>query len=482
MSFISVEFILFFIITFAIYYTIPKKYRYIILAIASYGIYIFWDAKYVLLLFLITVITYGGGFLLQTRHKKVSAVLLLGCIVGLLLFYRFGTFGINVLKNWGIITSSNQQSLVIPIGFSFYTLQTMGYLIDVYKGKIPPEKNIIKYSLFISFFLTIVSGPIERTHNLLKQIQKGTDFSYEKAKKGILLLVYGCFQKIIIADRIGPLVNHSFSTYEEQTGATLLVAVVLYGIQIYTDFAGYSNIAVGAGNLLGFDLIVNFRQPYFACDIKEFWKRWHISLSTWLKDYIYIPLGGSRRGKYTTYRNLMLTFIVSGIWHGTGINYIIWGCLHGGYQLIGKVSENYRIRFKKILRIKEDCFSYQLWQRIITFSLVDFAWLFFGASGTMAALRIIKRIILEFQIGNTLSWKSYLLGMQEKRFIMLIMAIAIVVLVDWLHEKKISIIDWLNKQNLAFRWIVYFVVVMNLLVGIIYNYGTETSGFIYTRF
>lgn len=469
MTFVSLEFLIFLAIIFGVYYTIPKQYRYIVLAVASYGFYMLWNLKYTMLLLAITIITYIGAFFLQTRYKKFCAIAIVSGVLSVLGVFKFGSFWFQV-------------DLLIPLGLSFYTLQSIGYLIDVYSEKIPAERNFLKYSLFVTFFLTIVSGPIERTNNLLKQIQIGTDFSYEKAKKGIYLIVYGYFQKILIADRIGILVNDAFSNYEGHTGAVLLWAVVLYGIQIYADFSGYSNIVVGAGNLLGFDLIQNFKQPYFAGNIKEFWTRWHISLSSWLKDYVYIPLGGNRCSKVKMYRNLMITFLLSAIWHGTGWNYIIWGGLHGIYQVIGKASLQYRTKVKEILKINTNCFSYHLFQTFITFGLVDFAWLFFGASGTASALRILKRIILDFQIGNTLSWKSYLLGMPEERFTILIIEIAVVLLVDILHENKNSITEWLSKQNVLFRWIVYVIIVIIVLVGTIYNYGTETSGFIYTRF
>jgi len=469
MSFVSIEFLFFLACIWGIYYIVPQKYRYIVLAVASYGFYLSWSFKYTILLLVMTVITYIGAFFLQTRYKKVGVIAIVSVVLSILGLFKFNGFWFQI-------------NLLMPLGLSFYILQSIGYLIDVYSEKIPAERNFLKYSLFVIFFLTIVSGPIERTNNLLKQIQIGTCFSYDKAKKGLFLIVYGYFQKVLIADRIGILVNEAFSNYKGHTGAALLWAVVLYGIQLYTDFAGYSNIVVGAGNLFGFDLIQNFKQPYLAGSIKEFWARWHISLSSWLKDYVYIPLGGSRCDKVKMYRNLMITFLVSAVWHGIGWNYVIWGGLHGIYQVIGKASLQWRIKIKERLKINTNCFSYRLFQVLITFILVDFAWLFFGVSGTLSALRILKRIVMDFQIGNTLGWRSYLFGMSEERFIILIIEIVIVLLIDVLHEKKYHIKEWLDLQNVLFRWFVYVVIVLIVLIGIIYNYGTETSGFIYTRF
>lgn len=470
MSFISIEFAFFCVIVFATYYIVSKRYRYIVLAIASYIFYAVCDFKYIFLLFAITVVTYIGAQLARTKYRKISYFFTLGCVVGVLLFFKVGIWG------------SCRLNLILPIGLSFYTLQALGYLMDVYNGKSTVEKNFLKYSLFVSFFLTIVSGPIERSGNLLKQIQEGTDFSYDRAKKGILRIIYGCFQKALIADRIGILTNEAFSNFEGYTGAALMWAVVLYGIQIYADFSGYSNIVIGIGNLLGFDLIDNFKQPYFSKGIKEFWSRWHISLSSWLKEYIYIPLGGNRCGKLRMYSNLIITFLISGIWHGTGWNYIIWGGLHGVYQVIGKATLQYRSKLKEKLGINYNCFSFRWGQGLITFTLVDFAWLFFGASSTSTAIKILKEIIMNFQFGNTLSKESYLFGMSEKRYIILIMEIISVMLIDVLHEKNISIKIFLEEQNILFRWIIYIIIVLVVLIGIIYNYGIETSNFIYTRF
>lgn len=485
MSFISIEFVLVFIIIFGLYYSVKKEYRYIVLTIASYGFYMLYGYQYMLLLLVITLVTYIGALAMQTKYKKISTYMIIGSITGILLYYKFGAYVIDrlgMVLPQNIFFAKNESSIIVPIGLSFYALQAIGYLADVYQDKIPAEKNFFKYSLFVSFFLTIVSGPIERTSNLLKQIQEGTEFSYEKAKTGLLRIVYGCFQKILIADRIGVLVEEAFSNYEGYTGAALVCAVILYGIQIYTDFAGYSNMAIGAGNLLGFDLMENFTQPYFACSIQKFWRRWHISLSSWLQDYIYIPLGGSRCGTIKMYGNLMITFLVSAIWHGNGLNYIIWGSLHGIYQIFGKATLQFRTKIKKELKINTECFSYHLFQILITFGLVDFAWLFFGASSASGALRMLQRMITEFQMGNTLSWKSYLFGMPEVRFILLILEILIVLIIDILHEKKISIRQWLNRQNKLFRWIIYVSVSLVVWIGIVYNYGKETSGFIYTRF
>lgn len=361
-------------------------------------------------------------------------------------------------------------------------LQAVGYLVDVYKGKVTVEKNFAKYALFVSFFPTILSGPIERSNNLLEQIRKGTKFSYDLVKSGLCFMLWGYFLKLMIANRLSQIVDAAFENSIEQTGATMLIAVILYGIQLYADFAGYSCIAIGVSRTLGFDLVENFRQPYFARSIKEFWGRWHISLSSWLKDYVYIPLGGNRCSKFRGYLNLLLTFLVSGLWHGNGFKFLAWGGLHGVYQIFSKITLSIRAKMIRICKIKTECFSYHLLQRFITFMLVDFAWLFFRASSFRNALFILKNIVFNFQLGDTILLKSYLVGYDPERFVLLLFEIAILFIIDFIHEKKISLLKWLDEQNKVFRWGAYIFACVVLLIGIIHDYGLDASAFIYTQF
>lgn len=465
MSFISAEFLIFFLLVIVIYYAVLPKYRHFILLLISYVFYACWDIKYLVFLGIATLSTYICGLYVHKKKFILTVCIILNILV-------WGSF------KFGLTTNS----LIIPIGFSFYCLQAFGYLIDVYRGTIVAEKSIVKYALFVSFFPTIVSGPIERSNNLLKQIQNGTEFVYEKAKKGLLYVVYGCFLKVLIADRIAGAVSPIYSNYVEYEGATLLVATVFYGIQLYADFAGYSYMAVGMAKVLGFEIIENFRQPYFAGSIKEFWSRWHISLSQWLKDYIYIPLGGSRQGKIRTYFNLMATFLVSGIWHGNGVKYIAWGVLHGGYQIVGKMTYGIKRNIEQKLKINTECWSYRFVKIVITFILVDFAWIFFCANSMGSALAIIIRMIVSFNLGKALLNQELFMGLDINLFYILIFEIIVLFLVDVLHEKKISIVAWLNKQNIGFRWGIYLVVALLVLLGVIYNYGMNPSVFIYSQF
>ena len=372
--------------------------------------------------------------------------------------------------------------MIAPIGLSFYILVAIGYMIDVFRLKCVPEKNIAKYALFLAFFPSILSGPIERSNNLLCQINTPIDFDYDKTKKGLLLIIYGFFMKLLVSNRLSFIVDATFSNYCEQTGATMAFAVVLYGIQLYTDFAGYSCIAVGIGKVLGYELLENFKQPYFSLSIKQFWNRWHISLSSWLKDYIYIPLGGNRKRKVLQYINLMITFLVSGVWHGTGMQFILWGGLHGIYQVFSRILEPFIIFSHKKSVINRDTFSFRLLQAIITFTLVDYAWLFFRAPSIEVGIDITKKMICNFNLGDTLLYKLYLVGFDSDRFNILLIEMVFVLIVDLLHENNISIVNLLNHQNKAFRWLTYIIAILAIIIGVIHDYGLDASSFIYTKF
>lgn len=486
MLFNSLEFMFFFPIIVFFYFIFPKKHRYLWLLVTSYYFYGCWNPKYMVWLLFSTVTTYFSARIMRGNKRKIALFICIICNLFILGIFKYLDFILsNLNRILGIMDIQEVQisyDIILPIGISFYMLQSLGYIIDIYKEKIKPETNFFKYALFVSFFPTILSGPIARSTNLLKQIQEGSEFSYNNAKSGLLLMLYGYFEKLLVANRIAVMVDSTYSYYQNQSGAALLMAMFFYGIQIYVDFSGYSHIAIGVSRILGVYLPDNFRQPYFALNIKEFWKRWHISLSSWLRDYIYIPLGGSRGGKINTYKNLMITFLVSALWHGAGWNYIIWGGLHGIYQVVGNVTDGFKKSIQQKLKINTNCFSFRFFQGCITFALVDFAWLFFRASSTSNAFEILQKIYIDFSMKDILINKAYLLGMDEARFCILIFELFIVLIIDILREKRIGIISWLNKQNLIFRWSCYLLVVMTLLVGILYDYGVDASSFIYTRF
>ena len=487
MSFFSLTFLVFLLIVFIVYYFIPKRAKDCWLLIASYVFYASWNLKYSAVLLLITLISYATALALTLMQKGRKCLLFLGIAVSLatLCLFKFWEFWRDALRTiFGISEPATGGfiSIAAPIGLSFFVLTAIGYMVDVYRGKYAPESNCIRYALFISFFPNIMSGPIERGNNLLKQIQSDISFEYDTVKHGLLLMLWGYFLKCLIANRAAVIVDTAFSSYLEQTGFTMLFAVILYGFQLYADFAGYSCIAIGIAETFGYHLIVNFRQPYFAQDMKDFWGRWHISLSTWLKDYVYIPLGGNRKSKVRQCLNLFITFLVSGIWHGNGWTYMVWGCIHGLYQIMERLLYPLRKMLLDKSHIKTDCFSYRLFHAIPTFILVDFAWLFFRSPSIPDAVGIIKQIAGNFQFQSSITEKLYFVGCDQRMLTILGIELLVVLLVDLLHESNISIISWLNRQNKLFRWILYLSGVLVLIIGMIHDYGLDASTFIYASF
>lgn len=314
MSLISLFYIIFLPVTLLINFILPRSQRYVWLFLANCFFYLSNDVRFVGGLLFCTVTTFAAGILLEKSEGDRKKVFLTICIaVNLLMLFFIRHFSAKI----GFV----------PIGVSFYMLQSIGYLFDVYRKRITAERNPIRYAAFVSFFPTILSGPIQRGTGLLQQLKEGRDFDYDKAHSGLYYLLWGYLLKLVMADRLGLMVGFAYDRYETMPGAVMLWATFLYAVQLYCDFAGYSSLAIGTGMLLGFDLQENFAQPYFAVTVKDFWKRWHISLSSWLQDYVYIPLGGNRHGQARKYLNIMLTFIVSGLWHGTGLNYITWGSI-----------------------------------------------------------------------------------------------------------------------------------------------------------
>lgn len=353
MLFNSFQFIFFFFIVLAVYYIIPKKVRWIWLLVTSYIFYMGWNVKYVTLLFGMTLITYILGLCIaQIRHfgfqEKLERYLLIGtlitaivCNIGLLIYFKYMDMIGSLLRAsfsiLGIEMAINSFDIMLPVGISFISFQSLGYVIDIYKGKIQVEKNFFKYALFVAFFPQLVAGPIERSDHLLSQIKfihKQRSITYEKFTNGFILMLFGYFQKIVIGDKLKIFVDAVFEAPNQQDSLILAIGAVAFAIQIYCDFGGYSNIAIGAAQVLGFDMMENFNTPYFSKSIKEFWGRWHISLSTWFRDYVYFPLGGGYYGTIRKYINLMITFIISGLWHGAHGHYVVWGMIHGGYRIL----------------------------------------------------------------------------------------------------------------------------------------------------
>lgn len=494
MIFNSVDFLIFFPVVTLIYFIIPRKARYVWLLIASYFFYMCWNAKYALLLLTSTVVTWLCARLVHAAKKPVMRKLILAvclCVnLGILFFFKYFDF---FLANCNRILSALHMELpekgfdvLLPVGISFYTFQALGYTIDVYRGKVAPEKNILRYALFVSFFPQLVAGPIERSGSLLGQLrdlERKKLWNYENVTGGLTLMVWGLFIKMVIADRVAILVNHIFESYYLYGTVVLAAGAIGFAIQIYCDFMGYSTIAVGAARVMGFRLMENFETPYFSRSVSEFWKRWHISLSTWFRDYVYIPLGGNRRSRLRKYLNVMVTMGVSGLWHGASWTYVIWGLLHGLYQVIGDMTGGLRIKLYDALHTKKESFSFRLAQTVSTFLLADIAWIFFRAPSVSHALRFCRRLVTKWDPWDLFNGEIYTLGLDRREFHILGVSLVILFLVDLLrYRKKQEITAFLQEQCVWFRWGAIIAMITATLVFGIYGVEFESSQFIYFQF
>lgn len=502
MTFNSVEFLIFFPIVVLVYFVIPQRVKYIWLLISSYYFYMSWNPKYAVLIALSTVLTWISGIMIDAvdrryRKRKRKCNLyrkwcVAGCVIlnlGILGFFKYYHFIVDnitsVLGRVGIGVQIPVFDVLLPVGISFYTFQALSYTIDVYRREIPPEKNLLKYALFVSFFPQLVAGPIERSKNLIRQIHEPHYFDGERVIRGLLLMMWGFFKKLVIADRAAILVTAVYDNYVNYTGLQIAVATVVFAVQIYCDFSGYSDIAIGAAQVMGFELMENFDSPYFATSVSEFWRRWHISLTTWLRDYVYIPLGGNRGGKWKKYRNIMVTFGLSGLWHGASWNYVAWGCLNGFYQIIGDITGNMRCRIQRFFKIDTKCWSFRLGQGIVTFLLVDFSWLFFRAVSLKTALHMILHSIRNFGPVSMLDTSKIFgintLALDEKDFFVLVLAVIVLGIFDVVKE-KVNIRTWILSQNMIFRYVLYYVIIFTILIFGIYGPEFDASTFIYFQF
>lgn len=500
MLFNSVEFLVFFPIVVLLYWVIPKKIRYIWLLVASYYFYMCWNAEYALLIGISTLITYLCGLMVDFLGKRegrgaaLSQKLVIGAgfasNLAILFFYKYFDFFLEntnrLLGQMGLKTIESSFSVLLPVGISFYTFQALGYIVDVYRGEIRAEKNPLKYALFVSFFPQLVAGPIERSKNLLEQIRdipERKTLEYHRIVNGLIMMLYGFFLKMVIADRIALLVDYIFKRYYMLGTVELLVGAVGFSIQIYCDFGSYSLIAIGAAQVMGFTLMENFNTPYFAVSIKDFWRRWHISLSTWFRDYLYIPMGGSRCGRLRKYFNVMVTFLVSGLWHGAEWSFVIWGGLHGFYQVVGDLLLPLRKKLVKVFEIKTECASYRLLQMMVTFGLTTFAWIFFRADSFGQAATYIQRIFTRADFAVLFNGSIYELGLEQFEANVLIVSLVILLLVDLVRYRKNQRLDvFLQGQNLWFRWFVCIILFVMVWVYGVYGPVYDASQFIYFQF
>lgn len=482
MLFNSMEFLLFFPAVVLIYFLVPQKAKNYWLLAASYYFYMCWNAKYALLLLFSTLVTYTSGLCMEMvkkgrykaaykkSYKKMIVAGSFALNLLILFYFKYFNFALRVLGRILAVLHMEMNvpefDIVLPVGISFYTFQALSYTMDVYRDEIYAEKNFFRYALFVSFFPQLVAGPIERSKNLLRQFSEHRRFDADMAREGLLLMLWGYFLKLVVADRCAVLVNTVYGDLPAYHGFQLITANVLFAFQIYCDFMGYSVIAAGAARVLGFRLMRNFEQPYLSQSIREFWRRWHISLSSWLKDYLYIPLGGNRKGTVKKYRNLMITFLVSGLWHGASITFVLWGGLHGLYQILEDIFCAPAKRLCQRMRIDTENFSFKCLQVLKTFILADIAWAFFRADTPRAALSVLKRSLDLSNTGLILNGGLCQMGLDERNMGILLVALAALFLSSLLREVIGDVLSWLTRQNVVFRYALYWGAVLLITLSL----------------
>jgi alginate O-acetyltransferase complex protein AlgI len=478
MLFNSIDFAIFLPIVFLLYWFVTQKYLKLqnaLIVVASYIFYGWWDYRFLSLILFSTAVDFTvGSYLRKTENVSKRKVLLWISIlvnIGLLGFFKYYNFFIDNFTSafsfFGKEIAPNTLNIILPVGISFYTFQTLSYTIDVYKRKLEPTRDFIAFAAFVSFFPQLVAGPIERATNLLPQFYKRREFNYSNAVDGLRQILWGLFKKVVIADNCAQFVNTIFDNHIDYSASTLLLGAVFFALQIYGDFSGYSDIAIGTSRLFGFNLKQNFAFPYFSRDIAEFWRRWHISLSTWFRDYVYIPIGGSRGSRFIQLRNVFVIFIVSGFWHGANWTFIVWGLLNAIYFLPllllnkNRVNTNVVAQNRIIPSIKE------LMQMSVTFFITVLAWVFFRAENISHAMDYLNRMI-----------DLSLFSIPEIRPTFLFVLILLFVVVEWLGRQNQYAIERLwFKYPRPLRLTIYYGITM-----IIFLYGGKEQDFIYFQF
>lgn len=488
MLFNSLAFAIFLPIVFFLYWALPQKYRWILLLISSYYFYMSWNVKYVVLILFTTAVSYAGAIFMQKIQKKrIKKLFMLGAVAASLLvlfFFKYFNFAqntlIRVLESFAIQLHPVTLSLMLPVGISFYTFQTLSYVIDVYKGEVEPERNFFKYAAFISFFPQLVAGPIERTKNLLPQIDCEHSFTYEKGAYGMRLMAWGFFKKLVIADNLAVFVDMVFDDVAAYHGFALVLAVLFFTLQIYCDFSGYSDIAIGTAKLFDIDLMTNFHSPYFSTSIKEFWRRWHISLSSWFRDYVYIPLGGNRVGKVRNMLNVCVTFTLSGLWHGAAFTYIIWGGLHGLMQCVEKlflIPEKRKTLTADSATQSKESRNISWWLKVgIVFCLVAAAWCFFRAGSLSQAFYVFAH--MTDGLGQPLAYLSNGIHAFDVRLLLqMIFPILLLAVYDYAALDRDPLIS-IGKLPAVARRVVYYAFLLMVLLLASFN----SQEFVYFQF
>ena len=501
MQFNSIQFLVFFPAVLAVYFFIPRKARYLWLLAASYVFYMGWNARYALLLAASTLATYFGALVIARirRHetdgsnKKMKLALAVTLIINfsILAVFKYAGFIIDTINDILAWVSCPAKvgaiNLLLPVGISFYIFQAVGYTIDVYRGKVEAESNLLRYALFVSFFPQLVAGPIERSSNLLPQLRNLESIDLwdsRRIQRGCLSMLGGYLMKMLIADRAAVIVEYIFGGYQQFSGAAFILAIIIFGAQIYCDFAGYSLIAIGAAQVMGIQLMENFHAPFFAPSIRDYWNRWHISLSTWFVDYLYIPLGGNRGGKRKKYRNLLIVFAVSGLWHGAAWNYVIWGVTQGIFRVTGEITTPFRKRIRTRLHIDENSRWLHFLQVAGTAALVTLGYIAFRSSESMNQMIYIAHEVFTAPLctAGLIAENGLWLGMRTAEVLLLCLLIILLAVCDYVKDKGWSFAAWFERRPWLFRAGFFLFGILAILLFGVYGPGYDASTFIYFQF
>ena len=477
MLFNSFEFLIFFPIVTLVYFLLPAKVKWVWLLIMSYFFYMNWHAEYALLMAACTLVTFiASRLIVGTEDKKKRKMVLTGGIVfniGMLAYFKYTGFLLDVIERVcgvaGLPVQMPKVSILLPVGISFYIFQALSYMIDVYKGRVKPEKNLFKYALFVSFFPQLVAGPIERSGRLLKQVSAPHSFDWKRCREGLLIMLLGFFEKVVIADRACMYVDAVYGNWVNASGAQLALATVVFAVQDLCDFAGYSYIAIGAAKILGIDLMTNFRQPYFAHSVQNFWARWHISLSTWFRDYIYFPMGAGRGGALKRSFNIMTVYTISGLWHGAALKYVAWGMLNGAIQVVEGLipPKQNKPKYPKL-----DLLLHILW----TDFLILITMLIFRAGSLSAALGMLVRIPTKWGA----PWLAS--GFSAMQGVCLLICSLVLFAIELIHEKRKTLTEMTDKLPAIVRGALYLAAVMAVVIFGVWGPGYSAQAFIYFQF
>lgn len=482
MNFLSLSYFAFFPVAAAGYFLAPRRGKSLWLLACSWFFYLCAGAEHLPFLVTAALVTYFAGLRLERRREKGTLAAALVLFIGALAVFKYLGFGLSLVKGTlalaGLDWSAQVPGLLLPAGISFYLFTAMGYLIDVYRGKLPAERSFVKCALLLSFFPALLSGPIGRGERLLPQFAEPHPFDYIALREGLVRFLWGAFKKLLLADRLAAVVNTVFAGPERFGALQVALAASAFSIQIYCDFSAYTDMALGSARAMGFTLAENFRAPYFARSIADFWRRWHMSLSTWFRDYLYIPLGGSRRGRGRTYLNILIVFAVSGLWHGSAVSFVVWGLLNGLYQVAGAVTKPARTAVRRVLHIRENSRLLALWQMGCVFVLSTVAWVFFQAGSVTGAVGVLGNMVkpVLWDVGGLAA-----MGLDRKEWLVAAAAFFTLLGVD-LWSGKESPSARVAALPRAARWTICLVLLLAAVVFGSYGTGYDAQSFIYFQF